>query len=162
MGTNNVDILVYFLPLIYAVVYIVIGFAAAAIAVFCHRRMKRSSLPAILKWSCRILLLGLVAVVGAWAIYVVTMGVAVFDYYCCDGRIGYGSSIVNVRRVVGVSYDESDATVEQIEKMGIRLRDDLKETGMYAKKYSHRIVKSVFFYVIYDDKGKVTGKIFFD
>jgi len=61
-----------------------------------------------------------------------------------------------------VSYDESDATVEQIEKMGIRLRDDLKETGMYAKKYSHRIVKSVFFYVIYDDKGKVTGKIFFD
>ena len=156
------EIIAYFIPLIYALVHIVIGFAAAAIAVFCFRRLKRSTLSAPLKWSCRILLVGSVAVVEAWAIYVTTVSVALFDYYCCDGRINYDSSIVDVRRVFGVSYEESDATVEQIEKMGIRLRDDLKGPGRYAKKYSHRIVSFLFAYVIYDDNGMVAGKVFDD
>ena len=156
------EIIAYFIPLIYALVHIVIGIAAAAIAVFCFRRLKRSTLSAPLKWSCRILLVGSVAVVEAWSIYVVTTGAAVFDYYCCDGRINKDSSIVDVRRVFGVSYEESDATVEQIEKRGIRLRDDLTGPGRYAKKYSHRIVKFLFAYVIYDDKDMVAGKVFDD
>ena len=156
------EIIAYFIPLIYALVHIVIGSAAAAIAVFCFRRLKRGTLSAPLKWSCRILLVGSVAVVEAWAIYVTTVSVALFDYYCCDGRINYDSSIVDVRRVFGVSYEESDATVEQIEKMGIRLRDDLKGPGRYAKKYSHRIVNFLFAHVIYDDKNMVVGKVFDD
>ena len=156
------EIIAYFIPLIYALVHIVIGVAAAAVAVFCFRRLKRGTLSAPLKWSCRILLVGSVAVVEAWAIYVTTVSVALFDYYCCDGRINYDSSIVDVRRVFGVSYEESDATVEQIEKMGIRLRDDLKGHGRYAKKYSHRIVNFLFAYVIYDDNGMVAGKVFDD
>ena len=156
------EIIAYFIPLIYALVHIVIGVAAAAVAVFCFRRLKRGTLSAPLKWSCRILLVGSVAVVEAWAIYVTTVSVALFDYYCCDGRINYDSSIVDVRRVFGVSYEESDATVEQIEKMGIRLRDDLKGPGRYAKKYSHRIVNFLFAYVIYDDNGMVAGKVFDD
>jgi len=166
MGANNVSIIVYFLLLIYVIVHIVMGFSAVAVTVFCFRWLKRSNFPTTLNCSCRILLVGVVAVVEALAFYIVMTGVVMFDYHCCNWRVNYDSSIVDVRRVFGKAYEESDATsdatFEQIKKMRIRLRDDLKVSGWYAKKYSHRIVKSLSAYVIYDDKNMVAEKIFYD
>ena len=68
-----------------------------------------------------------------------------------------GMSILEVRQLAEGVLVESAATVEQIVEEGYAvLHLSLpNEKTKGAKKYAHRIFKSLYFYVIYDDDGKV-------
>ena len=70
-------------------------------------------------------------------------------------QVKHGMSLLEVQRLAEGALVESAATVEQIVEEGYAVPHLSNGEARCAKKYAHHIFKSLYFYVIYDDDGKV-------
>ncbi len=75
------------------------------------------------------------------------------NYYC--SQIQNNMSIQDVKQILDGRFVESDVTIKQIEDDGWSIGHLVSnEQKLYARKYSYRLCKSLYFYVVYDGNDK--------
>ena len=75
------------------------------------------------------------------------------SYY--SSQIQNNMSIQDVKQILDGRFVESDVTIKQIEDDGWSIGHLVSnEQELYARKYSYRLCKSLYFYVVYDSNDK--------